>query len=130
MSVSSLSYKGGQNDLAERLERLADELVDPMVCREPAYGAPGRAHCAACCYGTLLVITCEEDQACADAAKAMHRAASIGNYPLEGCRLVPPWQGVPESTPIAAPREAAGNTQTPGGDDPPGSPAPALRDAL
>lgn len=25
-----------------------------VPCTTPAYGVPGRAHCAACCYGTLV----------------------------------------------------------------------------
>lgn len=63
--------------MAERMEAFANEMVDPMVCRQPAYGAPGYAHCAACCYGTLLVITCEEEQAIADAAAALNKAADL-----------------------------------------------------
>lgn len=62
-------------DLADRLEHLADELVDPMVCRDPAYGAPGYDHCAACCYGTGYVVTCPEDQQLVDTATAMTAAA-------------------------------------------------------
>lgn len=45
-------------DLADRLAFLAVELVEPLRCD-----------------GTGLVITCAEEQAVADAAYAMHRAA-------------------------------------------------------
>lgn len=64
-------------DLGRRMKMLADEIVDPLICRTPAHGAPGRPHCAACCYGTGVIITCEEDQAMVDAAKALHRAADM-----------------------------------------------------
>jgi hypothetical protein len=66
-----------------RLRSLADEIAEPLVCRDPAYGAPGHAHCAACCYGTLRVITCAEDEAIWAAVDAMQTAARIlGGQPL------------------------------------------------
>jgi hypothetical protein len=62
-------------ELADQLEQLAHVLVDPLVCRTPAYGAPGRDHCAACCYGTGYAVTCAEDQQLVDTADAMRTAA-------------------------------------------------------
>jgi hypothetical protein len=76
--LDALAAKTAQPDpikWAARMTAFADELIDPMICREPAYGVPGRAHCAACCYGTGLVITCEAEQAIADAAEALRNAA-------------------------------------------------------
>jgi hypothetical protein len=61
--------------LAKRMSDFADELIDPMICQSPAYGAPGYAHCAACCYGTGVIITCDEDQAIYNAVLALHQAA-------------------------------------------------------
>jgi hypothetical protein len=63
--------------MAKRMRAFAEELVDPMICRTPAYGVPGFAHCAACCYGTGLVITDEVDEAIAAAATALHNAAGL-----------------------------------------------------
>ena len=63
--------------LAQRMTDFAAELVDPMVCRTPEHGVPGRAHCAACCGGTGLVVTCDADQAIATAAAALNHAASL-----------------------------------------------------
>ena len=65
----------GMAAMADQLEALAHQLVEPLVCRTPAYGAPGRDHCAACCYGTGYVVTCAEDQQLVDAADAMRTAA-------------------------------------------------------
>lgn len=62
-------------DLAERLDAFAEELIAPLICRDPAYGAPGFAHCAACCRGTGLVLTCQQDQDIADLVFAMHKIA-------------------------------------------------------
>lgn len=62
---------------AARIRRFADDLVDHLVCRTPGYGVPGHPHCAACCYGTGVIITCDEDQALVDAAKALHYAADL-----------------------------------------------------
>jgi hypothetical protein len=66
-----------ESDYVSELRELADELIDPMICREPAFGAPGHAHCAACCGGTGLVVTCEEEQATVDAVKAMRHLADL-----------------------------------------------------
>jgi hypothetical protein len=63
--------------LADELEALAHRILAPMACTTPAYGAPGRAHCAACCYGTGLVVTCAEDQQLVDTATAMQAAARL-----------------------------------------------------
>jgi hypothetical protein len=65
------------HDLADRMKELANEIIDPYICRDPAYGAPGYAHCAACCSGTGLVITCDEDQTMVDAAMALEKAAAM-----------------------------------------------------
>lgn len=65
------------NDLLDRMEALAEELMDPLVCRQPAYGAPGHPHCAACCYGTGYVITSEADQAVLAAARALSHAVTV-----------------------------------------------------
>lgn len=62
--------------LADRMVAFANELIAPMLCTTPAYGVPGAIHCAACCYGTGIIVTCAEDQAIADAATALHKAAS------------------------------------------------------
>lgn len=71
------SDAGRPASLATRMRDFATELLAPMECTEPAYGVPGHPHCAACCYGTLLVVTCAEDQAVVDAAKALDYAASL-----------------------------------------------------
>lgn len=66
-----------RDDLAARVVALADELIDPLICRTPAYGAPGHPHCAACCYGTGLIITDDDEQFVADTTLAMHRIAAM-----------------------------------------------------
>lgn len=67
----------GDDTLVERMVTLADEIMDPLLCRQPAYGAPGYAHCAACCYGTGYVVTCDEEQAMVEAANALTKAAAL-----------------------------------------------------
>lgn len=62
---------------AEQIEALEAELIDPLLCRTPAYGAPGYAHCAACCYGTGVIVTCEHDEAVVEAAKMLGKAAVL-----------------------------------------------------
>ena len=49
-----------QADLAN-LRRLIDRVLEPMKCTTPAYGAPGYAHCAACCYNTGWEVTSLEE---------------------------------------------------------------------
>lgn len=68
-------------ELAERLMQFADEIADPLVCRQPAYGAPGHPHCAGCCYGTGYVVTCAADEAILAAADALIAAADIIRHP-------------------------------------------------
>lgn len=63
--------------LAERLDALATDLIEPLRCLQPAYGIPGRDHCAACCYGTGVVITCKEDQLVVNTADAMRETAKM-----------------------------------------------------
>lgn len=41
----------GAHRLADTLA-VAERLAKGYECTTPAYGAPGHAHCAACCYGT------------------------------------------------------------------------------
>ena len=64
-------------ELVVKLRLFADELDGPLECKWPAYGVPGHAHCAACCYGTGRIITCDSDQALADAADALRHAALV-----------------------------------------------------
>lgn len=75
------------SSLADRMIAFANELIEPMLCTTPAYGVPGHPHCAACCYGTGIVITCKEEQAIADAADALHKAAAgiYSNIHLHCC---------------------------------------------
>ncbi len=63
--------------LLDRMEALAAEIETPMRCTSPAYGAPGYQHCAACCGGTMYVVTCAEDQATLDAANALIDAVQL-----------------------------------------------------
>lgn len=63
--------------LAEKIDALATEILDPFVCRTPAYGAPGRAHCAACCGGTGFVITMRVEKLMVELGKSMHVAARV-----------------------------------------------------
>lgn len=58
-----------------RLRALAEEIVEPLICLDPGYGAPGYPHCAACCYGRGVVPTCEADDLVIAAATAMEAAA-------------------------------------------------------
>lgn len=48
-------------------------------CREPAGGLGPGTHCAACCYGTGYVVTCEEEdelvRALSDAQSALRKYA-------------------------------------------------------
>ena len=60
---------------AAEVDGWATELVDPLVCRTPAYGHPAYPHCAACCGGTGVVVTCDAEQAIVDAVDALHEAA-------------------------------------------------------
>lgn len=66
----------GSPDLADRLDALAAE-VEPPRCTTPAYGVPGHAHCAACCYGTGYVLTCREDEQALQTATAMRSLARV-----------------------------------------------------
>jgi hypothetical protein len=34
---------------------MTDALCTCVPCTNPAYGVPGRDHCAACCYGSMIV---------------------------------------------------------------------------
>jgi hypothetical protein len=61
----------------KRMLALADELEAPLVCTKPGYGAPGHSHCAACCYGTGFVVTCDKDEAVLKAATALRDAVQI-----------------------------------------------------
>lgn len=63
--------------LVEKLLSFADELDSDLECTTPAYGVPGHAHCAACCYGTGRIITNASEGARADAADALRRSAAI-----------------------------------------------------
>lgn len=62
--------------LLARMEALAEELEAPLRCTTPAYGAPGHAHCAACCYGTGFATSCNEEELDVEAAQALRRAVS------------------------------------------------------
>lgn len=46
-------------------------------CNSPAYGVPGYAHCAACCYGTLIE---EYDHDC---PIVEHREMAQRQFPIE-----------------------------------------------
>jgi hypothetical protein len=35
-------------------DNVVQEQCTCKPCESPAYGAPGIAHCAACCYGSLI----------------------------------------------------------------------------
>lgn len=69
----------GAKEMGDRMTAMANELLEPMLCRQPGYGVPGAAggHCAACCYGTGVVITCAEDRAIYEAAEALSKAAAV-----------------------------------------------------
>lgn len=62
------------DELLDRMMALSVEIEDLYECTQPAYGVPGHAHCAACCYGTGFLTTCSEDQAMVDAALSMRKA--------------------------------------------------------
>ena len=59
------------DEVLDRLRADAQVVVDTMTCTDPAYGAPGIAHCAACCMGTLIAATCAEEEQLAHAASEM-----------------------------------------------------------
>lgn len=63
--------------IIERMVTFADDLDSDLECTTPAYGVPGHAHCAACCYGTGRIITNASEGARADAADALRRSAAI-----------------------------------------------------
>lgn len=46
-------------------------------CESPAYGAPGYAHCAACCYGSLIEAYDH------DCPVPKHREMAQRQFPLE-----------------------------------------------
>ena len=50
-------------------------LCEP--CETPAYGVPWLAHCAACCYGTLIETYNH------DCSVAEHRELAHRQYPLD-----------------------------------------------
>lgn len=50
----------GVHDLPRTLE-VAERLAATYECTTPAYGAPGHAHCAACCYGTGIAASSMEE---------------------------------------------------------------------
>lgn len=58
----------------ETVIQAIDELLDPIRCKTPGNPAPGIEHCAACCYGTGWVLTCEEDEAYLDSLLAARKA--------------------------------------------------------
>ncbi len=88
-NVHRMAFRQAENALArehiypanepvlEKMAQLADEIEAPLICREPAYGVPGHAHCAACCGGTGYVITNDEDQAMLDLVHALRRAVRL-----------------------------------------------------
>lgn len=46
----------------EHTVALARKILATFKCTDPANGVPGIEHCAACCGGSLLVVTCQEEQ--------------------------------------------------------------------
>ena len=50
----------GAHRLTDTLET-AERLAKGYECTTPAYGAPGYAHCAACCYGTGIAASSMEE---------------------------------------------------------------------
>ena len=60
------------------LRDLVAWMIEDTTCTTPAYGAPGHAHCAACCYGTLIAASCPEDFAFAEAVRAL--AVAMDTY--------------------------------------------------
>ncbi len=67
----------GGRPVEDRMLEMADEIEDPLVCRQPGYGAPGITHCAACCGGRGVIVSCEEDDAIVEAADALRKAARL-----------------------------------------------------
>ena len=56
------------------LRALAQAEVDLYTCTEPGRPAPGIEHCAACCGGTGIAATCQEEHDLAVAAASLVRA--------------------------------------------------------
>ncbi len=65
----------------ERLDALlveAASLASEFECRSPGHGVPGKDHCAACCYGTMIAASCQEE---------FDFAVALGNLVSAGKRL-------------------------------------------
>lgn len=61
----------------------AAAIVAAMECASPAYGAPGHAHCAACCYGVGLAPASQEE------ADLLNEALVVlGERPIDWARVV------------------------------------------
>jgi hypothetical protein len=88
-------------DLADRLEAFAAELLAPLRCTTPAGNPEPGMHCAACCYGTGYLLTCEEDQLVLDLADQARTVAAAlrGGAHRPGWRRVPTTPGVDMSHP-------------------------------
>jgi hypothetical protein len=61
----------------EGLRSLARRLDDQFECTEPAYGVPGHAHCAACCYGTGMIVESDEAADVVRAAEVIRRLSFV-----------------------------------------------------
>lgn len=49
------------HDTLNDAQAVVDEALAIFECREPGGGLGPGTHCAACCYGTGYVVTCEEE---------------------------------------------------------------------
>lgn len=79
-----------EGSLVERMAVFAAEIKAEMECTTPAYGAPGHAHCAACCYGTGWNTTSPEDQLIVDAYEALIEAVrAFNSSSLPALRVTP-----------------------------------------
>lgn len=86
-------------DLPAVLREIAAELFAPLECTDPAYGAPGYAHCAACCYGKGYVLQCEADKAVMDVVNVLERSASRIEADLAAHPPITPLMSAQDSAP-------------------------------
>lgn len=67
------------------LRNAASIVLEAMRCKTPAYGAPGVAHCAACCGGIGYVVTNQEELDVVNACRTIMKATSEPAIPMLDC---------------------------------------------
>lgn len=70
--------------ILDRASRAVADALDIFECRTPAGGLGPGTHCAACCYGTGYLVTCEEEDVLVRALSDVQTA--LARYGVETSR--------------------------------------------